>query len=643
MSLRQLLYNFVLVLASASALNLSAQICTDSTIHLSECVVTGTMAPRTLKSIPIMTQLLTSQDIARLNPRSATDILQMAIPGIEINQHGAQTRVKIQGMSAEHVLFMLDGEPINSEGNGSVDLNRIDIASVERIEIVRGSASALFGSSAMGGVINFITRNVRQPLIGNLSVNYGSEGAWRTHGLLGFRLGAFSSQSTVNYNRQAPYTLLADSDNPFLVRGEHTWVLGEKLRFQSKDRVWNITANLSGSRRTLNWDEKIKYLYDSYDFGGRIHYAPHLRHTAFLSYMASGYERNQYFFTAQDNKYLQLFDLSTHRLRGQYNWGAERQDALLLNVGFDALWEGVGGERIQNKGQRYSSNTLALYGQAEWRVLPYLSASVGFREDIHSNYGLHFSPRATLLFKQNQWRVRVSYSEGFRSPSTKELYMDWDHRGIFRLQGNPDLRPEKSRMISLAPDVQIGKDINLTLLSSYNRISNRIYNREEEGGLVRRFRNAESISEIWQGQLSLRWQISTAFRFNADYVYVRDRVDVYNKKQEKLPGSTVRPHSVTAGLSYTQALGQRYLLNVDASLRWASEVSSAVFSEALADYELRRYESYSILRLGTSLQHKGIKATLGIDNLLNYKVRQINISSSFSPGRTLFATLSLSL
>lgn len=619
-----------------------AQVDTDSVLRLEECVVTGTMAPRTLKSAPIMTQLLTQRDIARLNPRSASDILQMAIPGVEVNQHGAQTRLRVQGMSGEHILFMLDGEPINSEGNGSVDLNRIDIASIERIEIVRGSASALYGSSAIGGVVNFITRQVRKPFTTNLSMDYASEGAWRTHALVGFRRGRISSQTTANYNRQATYSLLADTEDPFLVRGGNTWILGQRLRYQSPSRRWVATANLSGSRRTLDWDNKIKYLYDSYDLGGRVAYNPSSRHSAFVSYNASAYKRTQYFFTALDNQYLQLFDLHTHRARGQYNFGEEQRDAILLNAGVDAVWEDVAGDRIQNEGQRFASHTVALYGQAEWRALPILSLSLGFRQDMHSNYGQHFSPRATLLFKQKHWRMRLSYSEGFRSPSTKELYMDWDHRGIFRLKGNPELRPETSRMVSLAPEVQVTKDINLTLQASYNHIYNRIYNREEEGGLVRRFRNAEMGSDVWQAQMSLRWQLSRAFRLNADYAYVRDRISVYSKSQGVLPGSTVRPHSINCSMTYSRDW-KSWHWNTDASLRWASAITTAVYSEALADYELQRYDAYGIVRVGTSLAHKGVKATIGVDNLLNYQPKQINISSSFSPGTTLFASLSLSL
>ena len=142
--------------------HLSAQSKTpDSLAHertLEGVVVTGTQTPRSLKKLPIITQVISRKDLERLNPRSATDALQMSMPGINVTTHGAQSRVTVQGFSGDHILFLVDGERLTSEGNGVVDLSRIDLSSIERIEVVRGAASALYGSNAIGGVINFMPK-----------------------------------------------------------------------------------------------------------------------------------------------------------------------------------------------------------------------------------------------------------------------------------------------------------------------------------------------------------------------------------------------------------------------------------------------------------------------------------------------------
>lgn len=616
----------------------------DSVKYLSECVVTGTLSPRSLRGIPIPTRLITKQDIVRLNPRHINDVLQMALPGVQINQHGAQTRIRMQGFDADHMLFLLDGEPIQGEGNGSVDLNRVDVNNIERIEILRGSASALYGSNAIGGVVNFITKNAQKLLSASVSSDYSSEGNRRYHTSLGPKSHGFSYYTTINHNIQASYRLPVEGPDPFDVRGALVWNLSEKLRYQSEDKRWDVSTYLYASTRTQDWDSKVKYLYDSRDFGSKLSHQFSERHSTYLSYNLSNYERQRYLFLADDDQYLSLFDLKTHRLRGQYNFGSEGEDKVFINAGADALWERVGGERIASKQRKFRTHSVALYGQAEWRILPRLSATVGFRHDIHSDFGQHFTPRLNVFYKGKVWKVRLGYSEGFRSPTTKELYMNWDHRGMFRIMGNPQLRPETSRMFSFAPEIQLGQVVNLSLQCSHNYIRGRIFIQEEEEGRVRRYRNAQESSMLWQGQLSLRWQVDKAWLLHLDYAYVRDVLTVQTvKTKQSLNASTVRPHNATAMLSYQKRWGQ-WGLSVDLSARFSSAVETAVFEEEDKDYKLLPYEAYTILRLGSSLDwRQKLRFTLGADNLLGFKPRYINESSSLSPGRTFFTSLSITL
>ena len=117
---------------------------------LSGVVVTGTQTPRLLKKLPIMTQVITERDLQRINPRSAADALQMSIPGVNVTMHGAQYRVTIQGMSGDYILFLVDGEKISSEGNGVVDLNRIDMSTIRvRLSYRLVSATSIYISSSV--------------------------------------------------------------------------------------------------------------------------------------------------------------------------------------------------------------------------------------------------------------------------------------------------------------------------------------------------------------------------------------------------------------------------------------------------------------------------------------------------------------
>ena len=166
--------------------------------RVEDVVVTGTQTPRTLKKLPIITRIISRTELDRLAPRSAADALQMSLPGINVTAHGAQYRVSVQGFSGDHVLFLVDGERLTSEGNGVVDLNRIDMANVERIELISGAASALYGSNAIGGVINFITRRARHKEELSATFDHSSEGVTRYSASGQIVRGAFSSMTSIS-------------------------------------------------------------------------------------------------------------------------------------------------------------------------------------------------------------------------------------------------------------------------------------------------------------------------------------------------------------------------------------------------------------------------------------------------------------
>ena len=131
--------------------------------RIDQVVVTGTRTPRVLKDVPALTRVVTKREIDAINPRSVDDVLLTTIPGIEFYEHGAQKRMTIQGLGADYYLFLLDGERLCMEGRDAVDFLRINMANIERIEYIAGSGSALYGSNAIGGIINIITRGTPNP------------------------------------------------------------------------------------------------------------------------------------------------------------------------------------------------------------------------------------------------------------------------------------------------------------------------------------------------------------------------------------------------------------------------------------------------------------------------------------------------
>ncbi len=123
----------------------------DSIFHLDECVVTGTRTPKLLKDVPIQTRLITAEDIKKVDATNIQDLLQQELPGVEFSYAmNQQINMNFSGFSGQSVLILVDGERLAGETMDNVDFTRLNMSNVARIEIIKGAASALYGSNAAG-------------------------------------------------------------------------------------------------------------------------------------------------------------------------------------------------------------------------------------------------------------------------------------------------------------------------------------------------------------------------------------------------------------------------------------------------------------------------------------------------------------
>ena len=609
---------------------------------LDAVVVTASRTPRSLKDIPTITQVVPPQEIKLISPNSVADLLQMVLPGVQMGQHGAQDRVTVQGLSADYVLFLVDGERMTTDGNGSVDLERIDPANIQRIEIVRGAASALYGSNAIGGVINIITREARQPFEATLSSRFVNQYVQRYNGFVGFNRGRWRSVTTGGYGRQAQYVAFAGEENKnTLSKAFSSWNVGEKLTYALPDN--RFTAQISGNynSRLQDLDSRVKYLYSGYTAGAKVSYEPYQSHSLLFSYNLDGYDKQDYYFTAQTDKYAPIFNYLTHTVRAQYNYEPQEEGAPSFNAGYEAVHEGLKSNRFADMTRLYGASTQSLYLQYSQKLCDWCSVTAGLREDIHSGYGAHLTPHLSLRLGEGDWSVRLSYSEGFRSPTLKELYMDWDHNGMFFLKGSPDLRPETSRQFTIAPEWHHG-GLYVALVAYYNRINNRITQRWEEGGTVVRYINGEMASNLWSVQPTVRYTAPFGLSLTLNYAYLHDRIYDLAKDGSKVNISTTRPHNITGVLSYKYR-HKDYSVSADFSGRWLSGFTTAQYDDAQEDYTgTTRMPGYQLFKVGVTQQwRKYISLSLGCDNLFNFRPRVVSVDAPLSPGRSFFATLVL--
>jgi len=326
-------------------------------------------------------------------------------------------------------------------------------------------------------------------------------------------------------------------------------------------------------------------------------------------------------------------------MRLQYNYGEEGVTKLFANVGGEGYHEALQGNRFEDYRSSYRAELYSGYLQAEYRPSERLSLVGGLRYDHHSRFGGRLSPRLSALYSIGDLRLRASYSEGFRSPSLKELYMDWDHLGMFFIKGNTSLRPEVSRMISLSPEYQT-RELNVTILASYNIIQDRI-SLVEQSNTDQRYENRPGTSKLLNVQTSVRWRMPWGLNLNADYAYLNTIDRIRTKSGIALPFASTRPHNFTATLSYDKRVGDG-TISASYTLRGASSVTTAQYSADADDYTPVVHQAFVLSRLAvTALWRSRLRISLGVDNLFDYLPESVNVTGSISPGRTYFSTLAL--
>jgi vitamin B12 transporter len=414
--------------------------------QLDPIVVTATRTETPLKEVATSVTVVTEEEIQQQQAKTVADVLRL-VPGLDVAQSGSRgtsTSVFIRGAESDQTLVLIDGIEVNSVTLGSFDFSNLTTDNVGRIEVLRGSGGTLYGSEAVGGVINIITkRGEGTPTVG-ISAEGGNGATHReqlsfsgAQGILGFS-GAISSIDSDGFHpfndgyRNFSTNLRLDAD--LLPQGT---VRGIVLYSDAKIGLYNNKNYLSVP------DANARQLEDFVFLKGEWEHAPI---SAFSYRVAGAYVKdNQRFFDEPDQ-----FDpfgsgtsripmeMTTGEVQGNYSW----RDLSITTAGFEFeeksahFQSNFFGSRTEYDKSR---NNFAYYLQERLRLLDErLFLTGGFRVDDNQDFGTHVTPSWSLayLIPQTGTKLKGGYAEGFRAPNFNELF--------FPNFGNPDLGPEVS-------------------------------------------------------------------------------------------------------------------------------------------------------------------------------------------------------
>lgn len=603
--------------------------------EMNEVVVTGSFIEKPLKDVPVLTRIISQKDIQALNPMSIETLLQYELPGLQIvyNSMSQLPEISYQGMGGEYMLFLVDGERVSGEGaDHNVDFTRFNVDDIERIEVIKGAQSTIYGSSALGGVVNIITKTANRPFSANLSARYAGVNGEKYTGSIGLKKDRLTSYSSLTYRSKDTYTIAdekgkttesgdssgsvsqnQDTPSSTTMYGYHIWDFTQKLGYTCNEK---LSTELKGSyyrnQRDIRTGRLYQEYYVDYALGAKVKYLPAKDQQIIFGYTYDNYKKDNHYFRI-DSTYTNYRNIKqTPRIDYSGTFGEHT-----VSAGFEGDFEYLKHYMMEDS-SNVSNKSYAFYLQEDWKLADDLNLMAGLRADYHEKYHWHVTPKVSLLWRFCEHvTFRAGYAQGFRSPSLKELYQVYDMGGLgmFMLYGNPDLKPETSNQYSLSTEFTKGA-FNLSIAFSHNRFKNKIvYMPIGNGTRDQRYENADN-AKTTSVEAILRYRFKFGLILTGSYAYTDDyqEVDGFNT-------SYVRPHMATFSAMYTRKFG-KIGFNCSLNGQWAAHFDAYDVNQntdGTYTYTKETYKSRTMCTLNTGLTlPRGISLNVGVDNLLDF-------------------------
>lgn len=599
---------------------------------LETVVVTATRTPKLLKDVPIITRVISAEEIERADVVHIGELLETELPGLEFSYSmNQQVSLNMQGFGGNSVLFLVDGERLAGETLDNIDYNRLNLDNVARVEIVKGAASSLYGSNAVGGVVNIITKEPSEPWSVNVNTRYSTLGEKVGSLSAGFKAGKLSGLTNAQYVQNDSIPLKNDGDYS-KIYGSWNYNIKQQLIYKPIDNL-KFTGKAGYYFRQRDASEDVKDNYRDFSGSLKAEYDFGESDNITLSYTFDQYDKSD--FLVASRRDVREYSNVQHNVRALWSHSFGEKDNIVFGGDFmrDYLlsYQFEDGAKTQYTGD--------LFGQLDWNPTERLNFVSGLRFDYFSDRGLfHASPKLGAMYKIGNCSVRGSYAGGFRAPSLKEMYMSFNMANIFMIYGNPDLEPEESHNFSLSAEY-MSRRYNLTVTGYYNLVDNRITTAWSEALKGQLYTNMAPL-QVAGVDLNFSAAYDFGLKYRISYTYTHERIE----KGQPMTSST-RPHSATVKIEYGKDW-RVYGFDVALTGRLMSAVTSDVYT-SLTDYtqtERQTYPGYTMWKLSIAQRiWHGIRLNAVIDNLFNYIPDYYYNNTPATIGTTLSLGLSLDL
>lgn len=629
-----------------------------SDLSIDEVVVTGTQHERPLKDVPVITRVISREEIESINPTDLTALLERTLPGVQFsyNEMSQATEITYQGMDSKAVLFLIDGERISGEsGANNIDYNRFNVDNIERVEVVRGAAATLYDSRAIGGVINIITKKNVRPLSINLHARYAGINGESYAVSAGVNKKRFSSLTTYGFRKRDTYEIkdkegkVQDVINPdgtvtqIKAEPENTSIYGYRIIDVGQKFVYRFTDRLSldlrgsyyANTRPSPATRRYHQRYEDFVVSSRLKWYVDERQNIECSFLKDVYLKNNVYdlITMKEKVYRNINDVFRLYYAGTFGQHA-------ISAGIDFSTERLKHYFMKDTGD-VKMNCFSACLQEDWRINDRLNVVMGVRGDKGLHYKFHLTPKLSVLYRpMSTITLRANYSRGYRIPNLKELYQEFNMGGIgIMMYGNKDLKPEIGSQISASVEYDY-KLLNVSVSAYHNRYNNKIAYEYIDPGKSYSMRYANAFNVKTTGiEATANYKTTFGLSLSGAYAYVYDydKRDGYNM-------SWLRPHSARINIQYRKKIGKT-TTSLAFNGNWVSRITRYSYNSKENVYIRTIYDPRTICSLNLRSEFpRSINVGFMIENLFNYKDKAVDSAVQLPNNGIMFvATLGINI
>ena len=397
-----------------------------------EVSISATKSSKSLDVVPIPGSIIGKKEITETAATKLDEVIEKQTGIIIVPTKTGTKGVQMQGLDASYTAILLDGCPMIGRSFGTLDLNRISLADIEKIEIIRGASSSLYGSNALGGVINLISKNqVKDGKNIFLGMKYGTNNSLNSSALYQYKKGGLQLSNSMDYYKTDGYDLI-DSDllstvNPssnYSFRFKIKYDLSEKIILKANTRYFSQEQDNIAEKSTLllEGESKIK----EWNLGTSIKYLMHSNFSTEAEIYTTNYRTDEFL----QNQNGSLFDenyfdhtLLQSEIRNNFNF--KEVNGI---IGFGMTKEKLDRKDFSSIAQQ---NLKFVYGQLDCLAFGVVDIIAGSRYDNYSNYATEISNKLALGFPiSKQLKITGSVGTGFKIPDFRQRYFDFTNSTI---------------------------------------------------------------------------------------------------------------------------------------------------------------------------------------------------------------------